>query len=236
MPDTKLLRLDRILASLGYGTRHTVQPLLRAGLVTVAGEEVRDGGYKTVPEAVRLDGEPLDHPAGILVMLHKPAGYACSHNPAEMPLVYELVPERWLRRNPPPTTVGRLDRDTTGLILVTDNLELVHRLTSPKHGVEKTYEVTVDTPIPEELIGLFASGEYLLEGETEPCRPARLTITDPYHAELVLHEGRFHQVKRMFGNRGIGVTALHRSRFGPYSLEDLAPGCWIDVPPPGAPP
>lgn len=236
MSTSKPLRLDRILASLGYGSRRTVQELLKAGAVTVGGETVQDGERKVLPEEVQLDGEPLDHPAGILVMLHKPAGYACSHSPAEMPLVYGLVPERWLRRNPLPTTVGRLDRDTTGLILITDDRELVHRLTSPKHGVEKTYEVTVDAPIPEELVGLFASGEYLLEGETEPCRPARLTIRDPHHAELVLHEGRFHQVKRMFGNRGIGVTALHRSRFGPYGLEGLAPGCWRDVPPPGEAP
>lgn len=236
MPTPKPVRLDRILASLGYGSRRTVQELLRAGAVTVAGEPVRDGERKVLPEEILLDGQPLDHSGGILVMLHKPAGYACSHSPAEMPLVYQLLPERWLRRNPVPTTVGRLDRDTTGLILVTDDHELVHRLTSPKHGVEKTYEVTVDTPIPEELIGLFASGEYQLEGEAEPCRPARLTLRDPYHAELVLHEGRFHQVKRMFGNRGIGVTALHRSRFGPYALEGLAPGNWVDVPPPGGTP
>jgi 16S rRNA pseudouridine516 synthase len=165
-------------------------------------------------------------------MLHKPAGYACSHDQGESPIVYDLVPERWMTRNPVPTTVGRLDRDTTGLLLVTDDLPLVHRMTTPKHGVDKTYQVTLDGPLHEEFIPLFASGAMILDGETKPCRPARLIIVDTNHAELTLHEGKFHQVKRMFEKVGLGVTALHRSRFGPYGLGDLAPGRWIDVPHP----
>lgn len=227
---SKPLRIDRILASCGYGSRSTVRGLLRADLVSAEGTVIRSADHKLLPEAVRLDGAPLDHPTGLLVMVNKPAGYACSRNPGESPLLYDLLPERWLRRNPVPVSIGRLDRDTTGLILVTDDMALVHRLTAPAHGVEKTYQVEVDGPIDPSLVTLFASGSYQLKGEEKPCRPARLLILEERRAELTIHEGRFHQVRRMFAEQELTVTALHRSRFGPYSLGGLAPGDWVDVP------
>ncbi|MFN3410007.1 MAG: pseudouridine synthase [Limisphaerales bacterium] len=226
-------RLDQILANCGYCSRSEAKHWLRAGRVTVNGEVVKCPEHKAAPDAVRVDGEPVECPDGLLALLHKPAGYVCSRDEREGPSVYDLLPPRWSRRNPPITTVGRLDKDTTGVLLLTDQGELVQRWTSPRHKVPKIYEVTVDRPLTMDLIGLFASGTLLLAGESDPCLPARLEIVSPATARLELTEGRYHQVKRMFAAVGWQVLGLHRSRFGGYELEGLMPGQWKLLPLPG---
>jgi 16S rRNA pseudouridine516 synthase len=140
------------------------------------------------------------------------------------------LPEQWLKRNPPVTTIGRLDKDTTGVLLITDGGDLVHRWTSPKHKVIKVYEVTVNADLPPTLAELFAAGTLMLEGEDKPCAPARLEILSPREARLELTEGRYHQVKRMFASQGCEVVQLHRSRFGEFGLGDLPPGRWKHLP------
>src|SRR6185503_11561144 len=137
-------RLDQILANLGYCSRREARAWVEAGRVTVRGAAASDPGQKVAPADVRVDGEPLDHPADLLLLLHKPLGLVCSHEEREGPNVYSLLPERWRRRNPVVTSVGRLDKDTSGLLLLTDQSALVHRLTSPKHKVPKVYRATLD--------------------------------------------------------------------------------------------
>ncbi|MFW6354520.1 MAG: 16S rRNA pseudouridine(516) synthase, partial [Verrucomicrobiota bacterium] len=166
------------------------------------------------------------HPGPLLVLLHKPPGEVCSHDAREGASVYARLPERWLRRHPRLETIGRLDRDTTGALLLTDDGQLNHRWTSPQHHVEKVYRVEVDAALDPRLVDVFARGDLLLEGEAKPCLPARLELLGPREARLTLTEGRYHQVKRMFAHFGPLVTALHRERFGPYTVEDLAPGAW----------
>jgi 16S rRNA pseudouridine516 synthase len=225
-------RLDQTLASLGYGSRREVRALIDAGRVTVEGAPQDDPGAKVLPSAVRLDGEALEFPDGLLVLFHKPPGCVCSHDPREGQRVYDLLPARWLARNPPVTTVGRLDRDTTGALLVTDDSALVHRLTSPKHHVEKVYEATLDRAPDASLVGEFAQDGLMLDGETKPCAPATLRLTGGPLVELTLTEGRFHQVKRMFEHFGYEVQRLHRSRFGAFTVADLPRGTWRALPPP----
>lgn len=228
------LRLDRILSNLGYATRSTARALLTSGRVTIEGKPATNGALKARPDEVRLDGQPLDHPAGIFIMLHKPAGYVCSHEAGEGDLIYDLLPDTWRRRTPVPTSIGRLDKDTTGIVLVTDMMPLVHLLASPKHDVDKLYHVILDPAGPAlepKLVEKFASGTLRLGPKDEkPCLPAELVITGPYSADLTLREGRFHQVKRMFAACGYTVSALHRSRFGNYALADLPEGKWKDCP------
>ncbi len=225
-----LRRLDQILASLGYGSRKEVREFIAKRRVTVAGAVERDAATKTTPAAVRLDGLPLEFPNGLFVLFHKPAGCVCSHDTREGQRVYDLLPPRWLARNPAATTIGRLDRDTTGLLLVTDDTALVHRLTSPKHHVDKVYEATLDRAPEPHLVEEFARGTLLLEDEEKPCAPARLVLRGGAEIELTLTEGRFHQVKRMFAHFGYEVQRLHRCRFGEYTLGDLAPGQWRETP------
>ncbi|PTX95833.1 pseudouridine synthase [Opitutus sp. ER46] len=223
-------RLDQILASLGYGSRREVHGLVDEGRVTVGGTRADDAAAKVEPGQVRIDGEPLDHPDGLLLLLHKPAGVVCSHEEREGPSVYGLLPPRWRRRNPAVTSIGRLDKDTTGLLLLTDQTELVHRLTSPKHKVPKLYRATVDADLAPDLPARFASGTLLLTGEDKPCAPAEVRLLGPREAEVTLTEGRYHQVRRMFSACGATVLTLERRRFGHLELGDLPAGEWRELP------
>lgn len=222
-------RLDQWLANLGYCSRREARAWIDAGRLTVRETVADDPGQKAKAEDVRVDGEPLDHPDGILLLLNKPLGLVCSHDAREGPSVYDLLPARWRARNPQVTSVGRLDKDTSGLLLLTDQTDLVHRLTSPKHKVPKLYRAIVDRPLQPELIPLFASGTLLLTGEKAPCEPAELRILDSTTAELTLTEGRYHQVRRMFASQDYEVLTLHRPRFGPLELGELAPGSWREL-------
>jgi 16S rRNA pseudouridine516 synthase len=219
-------RLDQILASLGYGSRREVVRIIAEGRVCVASVVQEDPAAKAEPSTVTLDDQALEFPDGVFVLFHKPAGCVCSHDVNEGRRIYDLMPPRWLLRNPRVTSVGRLDRDTTGVLLVTDDTALVHRLTSPKHHVEKVYQATLDRAPDPALVAAFASDTLRLSGEDKACAPARLILCGGAEVELTLTEGRYHQVKRMFGHFGYEVLRLHRSRFGDFVLDDLAPGQW----------
>ncbi len=223
-------RIDQLLASLGYGSRHDIRGWVRDARVTVKGALATDPGVRADPADVRFDGEPLDHPAKLLLLLHKPAGRVCSHDPSEGPSVYGLLPERWRRRHPAVTSVGRLDKETTGLLLLTDRSDLVHRLTSPRRKVPKTYLATLDRELPPGTEELFAGGQFILPGEETPCAPATLRRIGDRVAEIVITEGRFHQVRRMCAHQGCEVVALHRTRFADLEIGDVAEGRWIELP------
>lgn len=222
----KPARIDQILSRYGYCSRSEARAWLKQGRVTLDGKAVQSPSDKAPPDRLLIDGEQVEKPGGILAMLHKPMDYVCSHDPKEGPSVYDLMPAQWLQRNPVVTTIGRLDKDATGLLLVTDVGELVHQWTSPKHKVPKLYEVIVDNDLPPGLTELFASGTLMLEDEDKPCLPAKLEITGPREAQLEIIEGRYHQVKRMFASQGCTVTRLHRSRFGDLTLDSLELGKW----------
>jgi 16S rRNA pseudouridine516 synthase len=222
-------RLDQFLANLGYCSRREARGWIEAGHVTVRGKVADDVGQKVAATDVRVEGEPLDHPEGVLLLVHKPLGLVCSHEEREGPNVYSLLPERWRRRNPVITSIGRLDKETSGLLLLTDQSELVHRLTSPKHKVPKVYRATVDRDLAADLGPLFAAGTLILEGEKAPCAPAALRILGAREAELTLTEGKYHQVRRMFAAAGTTVLTLHRAHFGGLELGDLAPGQWREL-------
>jgi len=223
-------RVDQILSSFGYCTRSQARNFLRDERVRVDGDVVRDPSMAADPASVTVDEQPIDRPHGIFVALHKPAGYVCTRDSGEGQTIFDLLPGWWRARKPLVTSVGRLDKETTGIILVTDRGDVVHRLTSPRSTVEKVYEVTVDRPLDAALTARFAAGTLLLDGEKSPCLPARLDRLSDTCCTVTLTEGRYHQVRRMFGAVGYLVTALHRSRFGAYTLEGLAPGEYRDVP------
>lgn len=229
-----MARLDKILASLGYGSRREVATLCQCGRVTRAGtgERLSRPDAHVPPAEVLVDGSPLDHPAGIFIVMHKPVGVTCSHDASEGPLVYDLLPPQWMRRNPVVASIGRLDKETSGTLLLTDQGTLLHRLASPKHHVEKTYRAVVEKKLSTDLIARFASGDLILVGDPAPCLPARLEILGDHLAEVVLTEGRYHQVRRMFAACGHHVIELHRTRFGDYTCDHLDPGAWFDVPDP----
>ena len=224
MSKAPTLRLDRLLANLCYGSRREMQALAKNGRITLDGAPVRDADQKMaitpdLPKHLRIDGKPIDPPPGIALMLHKPLGVTCSHKEAG-PLVYDLLPTRWRMRDPAISTIGRLDKETSGLLLLTDDGGLLHRVISPKSHVAKRYRVTLDRPLSGDEAEAFAAGGLMLDGETKPLLPAVMETLSPTEALLTLTEGRYHQVRRMFAAMGNHVAALHRESMGGLTLPD----------------
>ncbi|MEN4903477.1 pseudouridine synthase [Luteimonas sp. TWI662] len=219
------MKLVKLLANLGYGSRKQVAWMFREGRITDADGEVLYADDRVAHAAIRVDGEPLDPPQGLTLLLHKPTGYTCSTKDTGR-LVYDLLPPRFRLRAPALSTVGRLDRETSGLLLFTDDGQLLHRIISPKAALPKVYDATLAQPLRGDEAALFASGTLMLESETTPLLPAALEVVDPTHARLTIVEGRYHQVRRMFAAVGNHVVALHRSRIGGLSLGDLPEGQW----------
>lgn len=219
------MRLVRLIANLGYGSRKDVAWMFREGRITDSDGEVLYADDKVEHAQIRIDGEPLDPPAGIILMMHKPLGVTCSRkDPGRV--VYDLLPSRYRARDPALSTVGRLDRDTSGLLLFTDDGALLHRIISPRANVTKVYEATLAQDLRGDEQALFASGTLMLESETTPLSPAKLEILTPRHARLFIAEGRYHQVRRMFAATGNHVETLERVAIGRLPLEGLPPGEW----------
>lgn len=219
------MRLVRLIANLGYGSRREVAMMFREGRITDENAEVLYADDRREHADIRIDGEPLDPPAGLCLMLNKPAGVTCSTRDNGR-LVYDLLPGRFALRTPKLSTVGRLDRETTGLLLLTDDGALLHRIISPKSQVAKTYEAELAEDLRGDEAGLFASGTLMLESEQTPLLPAELDILSPRRVRLTLHEGRYHQARRMFAAVGNHVLRLHRSAIGGLSLDSLEEARW----------
>jgi 16S rRNA pseudouridine516 synthase len=222
------VRLDRLLSNLGYGSRKDAAQLARAGRVLLRGIPVDEADQAIDPADVRsgaltLDGQPLDPPAPLVVMLHKPAGYICSHEEKGL-LIYDLLPARWRHRKPPLSSAGRLDKDSTGQVILTDDGALLHRMTHPKSHAAKFYAVTVADKLRGDEAQLFATGTFLLTGDAKPLKPAPWTPQSDHGGVMVLHEGRYHQIRRMFETLGNRVVTLHRFQTGALPLGDLEPG------------
>ncbi len=220
------MKLVKLLANLGYGSRSQVERFLRQGAVTDVNGKVL--GTKDFPphDQILFKGEPLDAAGPLTLMFHKPAGYTCStDDPGDT--IYDLLPARYALRNPIISPVGRLDKDTTGLLLMTDDGQLLHRLISPKHHVPKTYHVTLDRPLEGHEGELFSNGELVLRGEEKALLPAKLEVLGEKEALITLEEGRYHQVRRMFAAAGNHVLELKRVSIGGLKLpDDLEEGEW----------
>ena len=225
------LRIDRLLANMGYGSRREIGEMTKSRRVTLDGEQIDDGGARIglasdLPTRLRVDGEPLDPLPGLTLMLHKPLGVTCSRKDAGQ-VVYDLLPERWRRREPAISTVGRLDKDTSGLLLLTDDGALLHRIISPKSKVAKRYRVELARPLKGDETQVFGAGGLLLESDDNALLPAAFEPLSERSGFLTLQEGRYHQVRRMFAAIGNHVEALHRDRIGALDLPpDVAAGQW----------
>jgi len=219
------MKLLKLIANLGYGSRKEVTEIFRDGRVTDVDGEVLYTDDKVEHARVRLDGEPLDPPHGMLIMMHKPTEVTCStSDPGRV--VYELLPPRFRLRDPIVSTVGRLDRDTSGLLLLTDDGKLLHKIVSPRSKLPKIYQATLARDLRGDETKIFASGKLMLESEREPLAPATLEVLGPRQVKLTLTEGRYHQARRMFAAVGNHVETLHRSRVGGLELDGLPAGEW----------
>jgi len=216
-------RLDKILAATGRWSRREVKELVRRGRVAVDGHIAASPEEKVDPDGaeLRVDGEKIDCARYTYVMLHKPAGVLTATEDSRQTTVLDLLPAAWRKKGLSP--VGRLDKDTEGLLLLTDDGQLNHRLLSPKYHVDKVYYARVAADLEPSDAAAFASGMTLEDGLT--CRPAGLEILSSRECLVTLQEGKFHQVKRMLAARGKPVTYLKRLSMGPLRLDEtLTPG------------
>lgn len=227
------MELQEILYSQGFGARRTCLGLVQQGLVAVEGERVTDPHRDFDPEGLRfsVDGTSWAYHAKAYLLLHKPAGYECSQKPSAWPSIYTLLPPP-LRDRPVKggmrgvQAIGRLDQDTTGLLLLSDDGAFIHKMSSPKKHVPKVYQVTAADPVTPGQVRQLLAG-VVLNDDPKPVRAAACEQTGPNALALTLTEGKYHQVKRMVAAAGNRVAALHRSRIGNLELpHDLAPGHW----------
>lgn len=221
-----MIRLDKFLSDNANLTRKTAKHALHRGDVTVDDVVVKKPDVKISKQQVRLNGELIEVVGDLYIMLHKPADYVCSTVNDDGLSVLNLVNTPWREQL---HIAGRLDKDTTGLVLLTNDGKWSHQVTSPNAKCSKEYLVTVDRPLNDDLIAEFENG-IMLNNENKPTKPAQLTIIGEYRAKLIISEGKYHQVKRMFAAVGNHVKTLHRSRVGELVLnESLEEGQWIKL-------
>jgi 16S rRNA pseudouridine516 synthase len=233
----KPISFPDLLISQGFGTRRICAGLVQQGLVQCAtgqGMEPVEDGQTIVPQdgmAFQVQGVNWQYHAKAYILLHKPAGTECSHKPSNWPSVYSLLPAP-LRQRPAKTglqgvqAVGRLDQDTTGMLLLSDDGQFIHRMSSPKHHVPKVYELITEDPLSELAVQKLLNG-VVLNDDPKPVKAAACTLTGSHDMRLTLTEGKYHQVKRMLAAVGHKVVGLHRSQMGGLGLPpDLPAGQW----------
>jgi 16S rRNA pseudouridine516 synthase len=211
-------RLDKILSVALSLTRSQTKKLIKSGAVSINGEITKDVSAKVNPSDVLVNSTPIEYKEHIYIMLNKPQGVVSASEDSKQKTVIDLLPDEMKRAGLFPA--GRLDKDTTGFVLITDDGDFAHSILSPKKHITKTYEVTLDKPVDTELIDIFKNGVELYDGTK--CLSADLTINadEPNTCTVKLHEGRYHQIKRMFSANGLTVTALHRSAMGNLPLDE----------------
>jgi 16S rRNA pseudouridine516 synthase len=237
------VKLSQVLFSQGFGARRECEGLVYAGLVSVGGVVIEEPSHEVAPEGLlfTVEGQTWAYHAKALIVMNKPAGFECSKKPKHHPSVYNLLPAQFKRRDM--QTIGRLDEDTTGLLLFTDDGTLIHRWTSPKHHVPKVYEAGCKHPLDESQVARLLAG-VVLHDDPLPVQALAAEITGPFEhpthgtlhgLRLTLAEGKYHQVKRMLAAVSNRVETLHRSAFGAFQLpDDIKLGEWRWLPGPEA--
>lgn len=219
------MRIDKFLVSQNICTRKEAQKLVRKGLVKIDGEIIKKPETKLDPNVnkVTVDGKDISYQEYVYIIMNKPEGYISASNDKNVETVVDLVPKEMKRKNLFPA--GRLDKDTTGMLIITDDGDFAHRMLSPKKHVEKVYKATLDGEVTDEMVENFRKGISFYDGTL--CLSAKLLPNkeNPYIARVIIREGKYHQVKKMFLTQGLTVKELHREQIGMLKLpKDLAPG------------
>jgi 16S rRNA pseudouridine516 synthase len=214
------LKLVKILQSQGFGTRKECEIIIKRGSLTVDGVQVRDPKSDcSIDSTFAVDSTPFQYLERVVIALNKPSGYECSHKSSAHRSIFELLPKEFVKRGVEPA--GRLDADTTGLIIMSDDGKLLHRLSSPKKNIEKIYLVTLKHSVTEEFVESLRGG-VILNDESNKSYCSSLEVVDEYHIKMGIKEGKYHQVKRMVAAASNRVEELSRLQIGDIKLADFA--------------
>lgn len=223
------IRLDKYISNQTLYSRSEIRKMIFKGQCTVNDITVCQPDFKVEEtDCICLDGQAVQFQKYVYIAMNKPKGVLSASEDRSCKTVVDLLPEKYSKRNIFPA--GRLDKDSTGLVLLTDDGDFAHRITSPKHHIEKSYIVTLDAPVTDEIIEGFEKGVTLADGSV--CKSAVCQRLEEFRARVILTQGKYHQIKRMFGVYGVGVNALHRERMGNYTLPDsLSEGDFVEITP-----
>lgn len=222
-----LERVDKLFSRLGICSRREVHKLIRSGKISSDNIPITSVRQKVDPEKILYNGCLLDHPQGIKILFNKPQRAICTRLGENS--IFSYLPENWSYRRPVVNSAGRLDKYTTGMLIITDDGDLVHRIISPKNHIAKIYDLEVEIPFNGDEVDLFKSGSIILPDEKKPCQPAYLEILGDRTGRIKLYEGKHHQVKKMIEKTNNRVLKLHRSGIGNLKLNGLKSGEWRDL-------
>lgn len=225
-----LVRLDKFISTQTVFSRSEIRKMIFKGMVTVDGNVIRQPDFKIDEKAseIYLDGEKIEYEKYVYLVMNKPAGVLSATSDKNCKTAVDLLPQEYSKRNIFPA--GRLDKDSTGMILLTDDGDFAHKITSPKHHIEKAYIVELDGEVQQRVIDAFAKGVTLADGTV--CSPAVCEKIESNKARVILTEGKYHQIKRMFGVFDLGVNSLHRERMGKLTMpKGLAFGDFYKIKP-----
>ena len=221
-------RIDKLLSSLGYGSRKEIKQMINSCVVTSAGAIIKDNTQVVNPRNIKISNKSIKYYSGVNVILNKPIGYVCTRKSIENS-IFKLFPNQWILRRPKVNTAGRLDVDATGIIIITDDGKLLHRIISPKNKVSKVYRVKLEKVIKSNYKSFFESGECIIKSESKPCKPVQFKKIGNNTAELELIEGKYHQIKKMFSVLNNTVIELNRIKIGNLRLNGLKLGQWREL-------
>ena len=221
------IKIGKFLSSKGYGSRKEIKHAIKNRLISEDGILVEGFDDLVMPSKVFFKGKKVDFYNKINIMINKPKGYVCTRVGENS--IFNLLPEIWLNRRPKVNTVGRLDKDTSGMILITDDGLFLHKIISPKHKVSKVYKVKLEKKIGTIEKKIFESGKLIIKNESKPCKPVLFNQIDSFNVILTMYEGKYHQIKKMFSACGNQVVELSRIQLGSLTIENLKLGEWKEL-------
>jgi len=221
------IKVGKFLSSKGYGSRKEIKKAIKNKQILEDSIIVEDFNTLVTPSKVLFNGEKIKFYDKINIVINKPRGYTCARVGDDS--IFKLLPKIWLNRNPKINTAGRLDKDTTGMLIITDDGLLLHKIISPKHMVSKIYKVKLENKIGPRVKDIFESGELTIKNESKPCKPVLFNQIDSFNVTLTMYEGKYHQIKKMFTACDNKVIELSRIQLGSLTIENLNIGEWREL-------
>ena len=221
------IKVGKFLSTKGYGSRKHIKQMIKNELILEGDTIVKDFNSMVNPQDVNIEGEGVEFYDKINIVINKPKGYVCSRVGEDS--IFKLLPKIWLNRKPKVNTVGRLDKDTSGILVITDDGHFLHKIISPKHKISKVYKVMLEKKTDIKDKQILESGGLIIDGEHKPCKPVLFNQIDPFNVILTMYEGKYHQIKKMFTACNNKVIELSRIQLGCLPLKSLKVGKWKEL-------